>query len=157
VIKEKWQADKLNELLGESHCFLFPSRGEGFGMTPLEAMATGIPAVVPNAHGISEYFDTKYMYEVEVEEECPPVYLKYKDEDVGKMVKCSVKDLRRKMRYIYNHQKEAYEMGKRASKWVQKNYTYNQTALMLKDVYNEYMQKPVSEKQIKDVLPLEPI
>lgn len=158
VIKGSWPADKLNELLGESHCFLFPSRGEGFGMTPLEAMATGIPAIVPNAHGITEYFDPRYMIEVEVEEEkSPPIYVRYKDENVGYMVKCSVKDLRKKMRYAYQHQKETLEMGKRASKWALKNYTYNNTASILAEIYREWNQKEITKKPIKEVLPLEPV
>jgi glycosyltransferase involved in cell wall biosynthesis len=34
---------------------LYPSRGEGFGMIPLEAMATGMPAIFGNATGMADY------------------------------------------------------------------------------------------------------
>ncbi len=35
----------LARLYGSAHCFLFPSFGEGFGLTMAEALATGLPAV----------------------------------------------------------------------------------------------------------------
>ena len=34
---------------------LYPSRGEGFGLIPLEAMATGMPAIFPRATGMRDY------------------------------------------------------------------------------------------------------
>jgi len=36
---------------------LYPSRGEGFGLIPLEAMATGMPAIYARATGMADYGD----------------------------------------------------------------------------------------------------
>lgn len=36
-------------------CFVFPSRGEGFGMPPLEAMSIGVPTIVTAGHSLSDY------------------------------------------------------------------------------------------------------
>lgn len=36
---------ELARLYQDSHCFLFPSFGEGFGLTMAEALATGLPAI----------------------------------------------------------------------------------------------------------------
>jgi len=36
---------ELNELYASAHAFIFPSFGEGFGLTLAEALATGLPAV----------------------------------------------------------------------------------------------------------------
>lgn len=38
-------------LYESAHCYLQPSRGEGFGLQPLQAMAQGIPTILTNAHG----------------------------------------------------------------------------------------------------------
>jgi glycosyltransferase involved in cell wall biosynthesis len=154
IICEKYSGDKMMELLGRSDCFVFPSRGEGFGMTPLEAMATGIPAIVPNAHGISEYFNSGMMYEVKVEAECPAIYARYKGQDVGKMVVCDVDDLRKKMRYVYEHPEEAIEKGRAASSYVQQ-WTLQKTAVRLKEIIDEMYQMKVEGKPNKNVLKLE--
>lgn len=38
-------------LYARAHCYLQPSRGEGFGLQPLQAMAQGIPTILTDAHG----------------------------------------------------------------------------------------------------------
>lgn len=38
-------------LYEQAHCYLQPSRGEGFGLQPLQAMAQGLPTILTNAHG----------------------------------------------------------------------------------------------------------
>ena len=156
VIAGQSSDEELLKTLGRSDCFVFPSRGEGFGLPPLEAMATGIPAIVPNAHGITEYFNTNYMYEVKVEGTCPALYSRYKGVDVGKMVVCSVKDLKRQMRWVYEHQAEVLNLGKKAQTYAKK-WTYVQTASKLKEVIDEYMGKEVSDWPLKNSLTLEVI
>jgi glycosyltransferase involved in cell wall biosynthesis len=154
IIKGQSSDGELLDICARSDCFVFPSRGEGFGLTPLEAMATGLPAIVPNAHGITEYFDKNYMYEVKVGGTCPAIYSRYKGIDVGKMVVCDIKDLRKQMRWVYEHQDEALAMGKKAAKYVQK-WTYANTALALKEIIEEFAAKPVSERPLRNTLTLE--
>lgn len=153
VVQGAFDDNEMNKLMEASDCFVFPSRGEGFGITPLETMATGMPAIIPNAHGMSEYFDDSCMYEVKVKEMCPAVYTRYKGKDVGKMVLCDEDDLARQMRYVYEHQDEALEKGKIASKYV-KQWTFEKTALLLKDIIVTNINNPVQEKHIKNSLPL---
>ena len=40
-----------------AHCYLGPSRGEGFGFQPLQAMAQGIPTILTAAHGQIQFSD----------------------------------------------------------------------------------------------------
>lgn len=154
IITGRMSDRELARLCGNSDCFLFPSRGEGFGMTPLEAMATGMPAIVPNAHGISEYFDPKYMYEVAVKETCPAIYSRYKNQDVGKMVVCDVDDLAKKMRYAYDHQEENIAMGKAAAEYV-KQWNYENTAKELLSIFQEILSKPMPERALHNKLQVE--
>lgn len=128
---------ELSDILARSNCMVYPSRGEGFGITPLEAMATGLPAIVPNAHGISEYFNANYMLEVKADERCPGLYHSFKGQDVGEMVVCDTEDLKKQMRYAYNHQKEMYDLGKAASDYV-KSYTYEVTAGRLAEIIDRW-------------------
>jgi len=45
---------QLAKILGSSDVFVFPSRKEGFGIAPLEAMATGIPVIVAKIPGVTD-------------------------------------------------------------------------------------------------------
>lgn len=45
---------QLAKILGASDIFVFPSRKEGFGIAPLEAMATGIPAIIARIPGVTD-------------------------------------------------------------------------------------------------------
>jgi glycosyltransferase involved in cell wall biosynthesis len=87
IIYGKITEAEMYDIMKRSDCFVFPSRGEGFGMTPLETMATGMPAIIPNSHGLTEYFNPDFMYEVKIKEECPALYARYKDIVVDTHVK----------------------------------------------------------------------
>lgn len=145
VIKGMYSEQELVNLLQEADCMVYPSRGEGFGITPLEAMATGCPAIVPNAHGISEYFNPKYMLEVNSDERTPAAYNRYRNQDVGDMVICSVDDLRRQMRYAYEHQDKMRKLGISASEYV-KTYTYRHTAEKLMAIVNKWQNTKVAKR-----------
>jgi hypothetical protein len=43
------------DLYSTAHCYVQPSRGEGFGLQPLQAMAQGIPTILTDAHGHSAF------------------------------------------------------------------------------------------------------
>ena len=141
-------------MLCRANCMVYPSRGEGFGITPLEAMATGLPAIVPNAHGISEYFNKDYMIEVKVDHMEPGLYNKFKGQDVGDMVVVSVEDLRKQMRYAYNHQREMKELGKKASEYVKK-YTYKRTAKQLAKILNKWESADIQKRAESKFLDVE--
>lgn len=145
VISGSVSERELCTLLGRANCMVYPSRGEGFGITPLEAMATGIPAIVPNEHGISEYFDRDYMLEVAAPGRCPGLYNRFKGQDTGEMVICDIADLRKKMRYAYNHQVEMKELGKKASEYVKK-YTYRQTAQRIATIVRKWQETDVEKR-----------
>jgi glycosyltransferase involved in cell wall biosynthesis len=95
------------EFLKNYDCMVFPSRGEGFGMTPLEAMATGIPAIIPNKHGIAEYFDSRYNYEIETYKD-KAIYGRgdYDQHDLGDFEYPEIESIRKQMRLAYNDWKD---------------------------------------------------
>lgn len=51
VISGKLDPEDEIALYATSHAFVFPSRGEGFGLRPLQAIAQGMPTIATDAHG----------------------------------------------------------------------------------------------------------
>ena len=48
------ERERLAEVLAAADVFLFPTRREGFGIAPLEAMATGLPVIVSRIAGVTD-------------------------------------------------------------------------------------------------------
>jgi glycosyltransferase involved in cell wall biosynthesis len=58
IIELDWlKLNEVSELYNSVDCLLFPSFYEGFGLPPLEAMASGLPVVASNAASIPEVVD----------------------------------------------------------------------------------------------------
>jgi glycosyltransferase involved in cell wall biosynthesis len=55
VISGYMPAEDEVALYETAHCYVQPSRGEGWGMQPLQAMAQGIPTILTDAHGHSAF------------------------------------------------------------------------------------------------------
>lgn len=145
---------ELWKILCKSHCMVYPSRGEGFGITPLEAMATGIPAIIPNAHGMSEYFNSDFMLEVKVSHKEPGLYNRFKGQNVGDMTVVDVADLRKQMRYAFNHQREMKQLGKNASEYVKK-FTYKKTAERLGQILQKWQDADIQKRPESKFLDVE--
>ena len=131
LILESVGQDKLRELLYKTDCFVFPSRGEGFGLTPLEALACGTTSIIPNASGMSEYFNEEYFIDLEVEGLRPAIYENFDISVVGEMIEPNKLDLRKKMRWAYEHREKCWEMGREGAKWVKNEYPIRKTGIKL--------------------------
>jgi glycosyltransferase involved in cell wall biosynthesis len=60
--------EELAKILSSSDVFLFPTRREGFGLAPLEAMACGVPVIVSRIPGVTDLanIDGETGYYIEV-------------------------------------------------------------------------------------------
>jgi glycosyltransferase involved in cell wall biosynthesis len=143
----------LRELLYDTDCFVFPSRGEGFGLTPLEALACGTTAIIPNASGMSEYFDDRYFIELEVDGLRPAIYENFDISVVGEMVEPSKKDLRKKMRWAYENREKVWEMGKEGAVWAKDNYTIRKTGIKLASALRKL---GVKSEEVKNITIMNP-
>jgi glycosyltransferase involved in cell wall biosynthesis len=54
-IFQDYSEREMGWLWEKTNCFVFPSRGEGFGLPPLEAMAHGIPTIITNGSALQSF------------------------------------------------------------------------------------------------------
>jgi glycosyltransferase involved in cell wall biosynthesis len=55
AIPENLSTEDLIMLYHKAHCLIYPTMGEGFGMIPFEAIATGLPTIVTNLTGCADF------------------------------------------------------------------------------------------------------
>lgn len=109
----------------EANCFVFPAKGEGWGLPPFEAAAMGIVPILPNQGSFKEWFNSECMLDIKI-----AGYLNSEPRYTGYMFYPSVKDLRKKLRWAFEHQDEIKQMGYKASAYIHANYNWNK-------IYNE--------------------
>ena len=143
-ISATYDREQMRQMLLDADCFVFPTRGEGFGLTPLEAMATGSPSIVTGWSGVTEFIDKKdtliLKYQLVRSHDFDSIYKDYYQpgEDSGYWAEADFEDLKAKMRWAYEHQKEAKEMGKRAAQRIAHEWTWSQKVDDLIRIINKY-------------------
>lgn len=96
-------ADEVN-LYAHAHVYLQPSRGEGFGLQPLQAIAQGLPTILTDAHGHKAFSDLGMPLSYTMEKASYFIY-----GDAGEWWEPSLDDLCDWMLYSYEH----YDVVKR--------------------------------------------
>jgi glycosyltransferase involved in cell wall biosynthesis len=120
-------AKQLGTLYRSADAFVLPTRGEGWGMPILEAMACGLPVIATAWSGPSEFFHESVGYPVVLKGLVPadakcPYYegFRWADPDPD--------DLVAKMRRVYERRDEARETGARAAAEVAAKWTWARAA-----------------------------
>ena len=119
--------EDLNTIYQHFDAFIFPSKAEGVGMPPREAMSTGLPVVVMNYSGLEEISDPTYTYPIDpltLERGRNPQNI----EQVGDWAIPDISELMYWMRFIYEHPEDAAEKGAAASEWIAEEHSWEKGA-----------------------------
>lgn len=115
VVSGTWSRTKIHRLLDSADCMLFLSKGEGFGMTPREAMATGLPVILADNSGMSDVCNSRYNWPVPTKSfERSPLGGDWAIPDWDHAVEV--------LRDIYHNREKAYQKGLRGAEWFVKEH-----------------------------------
>ena len=130
VVTKNSSFQEVNEFYRSLDCFVFPSKAEGVGYPPREAMATGLPTIVTGWSGLEDIALPEICYPlIPTKFEKRPVFI----EQDGNWALPDISELMAQMRHVYEHKKEAKEMGKKASRYIKNNFAWEKCAQQLKD------------------------
>lgn len=127
---------ELLELYYSAHVFVFPTVGEGWGLTLCEAMATGAPCISPVHTGVAEFFDRSVGYEIGCRLSDPLQLPGYKDFQAQFMIPNSNDALVQTLHVFSNYQ-QAKHKAKKASRRIHEKFTWALAGRRLADIVKE--------------------
>lgn len=98
-------------------CYVLPSQGEGFSITPREALALGVPCIVSNntAHKVLCGADLVKILETPLKKSA---YLDISKSFCGYYYSCSEMALRKALREVYNHYDHYLTKARNGRAWL---------------------------------------
>ena len=127
LLNRKLKQYEMGVLYRSSDCFVLPSRGEGWGMPYLEAMACGLPTIGTNWSSQTDFMHDGNSLLIEVEKlidaeaKCPYY-------DGFEWAQPSYEHLRKLMRWTFENREAAAELGSKASKEARNSWSWDNTA-----------------------------
>jgi len=123
LLNQEIAEHQMGALYRSADCFVLPTRGEGWGMPILEAMACGLPVIATDWGAQREFFNDQLGYPIRVRDLVAavarsPYYAG------SRWAEADVDHLRYLMRYVYEHPTEAQAMGVRAAVDVHQKWTW---------------------------------
>jgi glycosyltransferase involved in cell wall biosynthesis len=123
IITGRLSAEDEVALYADAHCYLQPSRGEGFGLQPLQAIAQGCPTILTDAHGHANFAQHGWPLSTTMSKAGSFIY-----GDAGQWWEPSLDDLCDQMRWIYDHYADACQIAKVESAKARERFTWENSA-----------------------------
>jgi len=128
-----YSREGMRQMMRAADAFVYPARGEGWGLPPREAAATGLPVLATRWGGLAEEIN-EWAYPIEVAGTSPAEYGAWQAGDVGEWAEPSLSHTVELMRWLFDHREEAAATALRRSEWLRTQTTWRRTARGLAEV-----------------------
>lgn len=128
--------DELPGFMKSADCLVCPTMGEGFGLPGLQCMALGVPIIITNFSGCTDYANDQTATLIE-----PAKFIIYNEMDNipqfrnRKWANVTTEEVRTKMRFAYSHQSEIRAKADGATAFVRDHFGYQKTAERLSQLF----------------------
>jgi hypothetical protein len=123
IIGGRLSNEEERDLYAMAHCYVQPSRGEGFGLQPLQAIAQGLPTILTDAHGHASYAHLGMGLSSTLVPTAPFIH-----GDAGEWWEPDFAELCDWMVYVYENYAEACDRARFASSQAHRTFTWEQSA-----------------------------
>lgn len=123
LIHESFSTVQYTNFLKSLDCYVLLSKGEGFSITPREALALGKPTIVTNNTAHKTIADTGFVYAIPSSLK-EPAYYSYLGGYHGYNFNCTLEDVRKALRTVYENYQLYLNKAQMGQKWVQQ-YSWN--------------------------------
>jgi GT2 family glycosyltransferase len=132
MVNPEFPDHQMGALYRSADCFVLPTRGEGWGMPVLEAMACGLPAIATAWSGPTDFLNEDVGYPLQTEGLVPaearcPYYAGFE------WAQPDYEHLRHLMREVFTNPDEARQKGLAAAAEVTTNWTWQHAARRVRE------------------------
>lgn len=120
VITASLDEYEMVKLYSASHCMVYPTNGEGFGLIPFQAIATGMPTICTNATGCADYAELSIPLDYR--------WTEGQGVHLGEWVEPNFDDLCDKMLYAYNNWENEKKKAVRSAKIIHDTQKWSDVA-----------------------------
>lgn len=121
---EGWTEEKLSQLYSSVNCYVLPTSGEGWNLTVMEAMASGLPVITTRWSAHLDFIHDTNGYLISIEGLVP-----FNPANSRLLWAIPSKDhLKQLMRHVYTHPDEAMAKGQLGREAVNNHYTWTHSA-----------------------------
>ena len=115
------------QLYRRADCYVFPSRGEGWGLTAREAAATGLPVMATNWSGLTVDIN-EWAMPLNVAGMSQAHYGPWQEGEIGEWAEPDVDHLTELMQMAVEYPAQTAWFGERAAGWLSDNGGWDKTA-----------------------------
>ena len=135
----------LARLYVSCDAFVSPFKAEGWGLPIIEAMSCGLPVIITNYSGPTEYThaDNAYLIDYHLEPIQTPYFLS-NNNHYGQWASPDLDHLMYLMKHVYCHQEQARLLGMAASKEIRNHWTWHHAAKKAYQIINQSLSPELS-------------